>query len=172
MKKAIYLLLLSLLLLSGAFAETITKVGIVDMVKIMDNYYKESSSWSAINQITDDIIAEEDKVTKEILELDEERLEAQDSGDRVREIQLEDQISQKEYYIKEYVRVKNQQRTRKIKDFENNSPLYDEIRAAVQRIAEKEGYSIILHKRDTDLNIVWWSQDIDITDEVLTILLR
>lgn len=153
-------------------AETITKVAVIDMQKIFANYFKESDAWRSIDQLTNEIETISQRIEAEIDDLKMERISAVQNGNDLRAVQLEGLINEKETYLKEFVKVKTSIREQNIKSYYENSSTMKKINTAIEYVAESLGYSLVIDVRNLDLNVVWWSLDIDITQNVLSYLLR
>ena len=82
---------------------------------------------------------------------------------------MENSISEKERFLKEYLQIKNLEYKRKQEAALEDSFLM-EVTEAIEHIAISEGYSIILEKQNPIF--LYYTVDVDITDKVLEYLLE
>jgi outer membrane protein len=95
---------------------------------------------------------------------------ANNNGDERQFLQLEQRIYQKQEYLKEYHNIWQSRINAKIETVSTSSSFTAEIYQAVKFVAESNGYSVIMRTRDPD--ILWYNQEVDITNLVLERLRR
>ncbi|MFO7848828.1 MAG: OmpH family outer membrane protein [Spirochaetia bacterium] len=165
MKKKIITILLLLGVASSATAAQLTMVAVIDLTRIVEDYFQESSAWREIENLrerTEENIQEREE---EINELKEKRLEAMDEDEEDRVLSLEEEINKQEEYLKEYNRIMSERIESRRENLLSSSDFSSEILKAVQYVAESEGYSIVLRKKDP--NILHYNREVDITEKVL-----
>ncbi len=164
-KLIVALFVLLSIIVSGAPADQFTQIGIIDLSEIISNYFRESRAYRELEEMRSEFEDDRQRITDEIEQLEERKLDAENRGDESTVLQLEDEIFEKKEYLQEYTRIKYNQIKKKQESLLESSSFLGEILKEVQYIAESEGYSIVLRAKDP--NIVWWSQAVDITDKVL-----
>ena len=169
-KIAIIGLLLALLVPAVVSAEQLSKIGIVNFSKIIEDYFAESSAWREIDAMRGQYEEGKDGILEEIDQLKLQKLTAQNDGDERRVLQLEERIYQKQEYLKEYHNVWQSRINTKVESISTSSSFTAEIYQAVKYVAESQGYSVIMRSRDPD--IIWYNQEVDITNLVLERLRR
>jgi outer membrane protein len=170
LKKTLIALLLLLLLAVSAGAAKLTMVGVVDLTKIVSDYFQESTAWREIDQLvqrTEETIKE---LRDELGVLEQRKLEAMEEDNRRLSLQLEEEIRQKQEYLKEYNRIMTERIESKKNTLLTSSDFSREIIKAVEYVAENEGFSIVFRKKDP--NILYYNYEVDITEKVLEYLRR
>ena len=164
-KLIVALFVLLSIIVSGAPADQFTQIGIIDLSEIISNYFRESRAYRELEEMRSEFEDDRQRITDEIDQLEERKLNAENLGQESTVLRLEDEIFEKKEYLQEYTRIKYNQIKKKQESLLESSSFLGEILKEVQYIAESEGYSIVFRAKDP--NIVWWSQAVDITDKVL-----
>jgi outer membrane protein len=170
MKKVLFLTLIFTLSALPVFSDTITKVAVLDYSKILSAFYKDSQAVRELEEMKNQFQQEIERIQKEVRILEERKLNAENSGNNSLALELDNQIFEKKKFSRDYIRVKNSQLTELNKSLSQNNNLVQEIREEVEYIAESGGYSLVIKKSDP--NLLWWSYEVDITDQVLQRLLK
>jgi outer membrane protein len=156
--------------LSFAGAAKLTMVGVVDLTKIVSDYFQESSAWREIDQMIEKTEQTIEEQREAINQLEQKKLEAQEQSNDKKVLQLEEEIRNKQEYLKEYNRIMNERIETKKSNLLTSSDFSKEILRAVEYVAEHEGFSIVLRKKDP--NILYYNYEVEITDKVLEYLRR
>jgi outer membrane protein len=143
-------------------------VAVIDLNQIVGDYFQESSAWREIENLTEKTRENIEERKQEINRLKEKRLEAQQNENEQLVLSLEEEIRKKEEYLKEYNRIMSERISSRKDDLLTSSDFSREILKAVQYVAEQEGYSIVLRKKDP--NILHYNKEVDITEKVLQYL--
>ena len=170
MKKIALAAVIFLVAINFAGAAKLTMVGVIDLTKIVSDYFQESAAWREIDQMiekTEETIKEQREA---INELEQQKLEAQEENNNKKVLQLEEEIRNKQEYLKEYNRIMSERIESKKSNLLTSSDFSKEILRAVEYVAETEGYSIVLRKKDP--NILYYNYEVEITDKVLEYLRR
>ncbi len=165
MKKIFLMAMLSLLLLGVMGAEQITKVAVLDYSRILLAFYADSGEVRRIEAMKADFANEVRRLQAEILNLEEQKLEADSAGESSQVLQLENLIEAQRNHLQEYIRVKGNRIREAEAQMGSSESLAREILNEIQYVAESNGYSLVLNKADPDL--LWWNYEVDITDKVL-----
>jgi len=167
--KRITLIGVMLLLLTGtAFAAKLTMVAVVDLTRIVSDYFQESAAWREIDQLiqkTEETLKEK---KDEINILEQRKMTAIEDNNQRLSLQLDEEIRKKQDYMKEYNRIMTERIESKKNNLMTSSDFSKEIIKAVEYVAETEGFSIVLRKKDP--NILYYNFEVDITDLVLEYL--
>ncbi len=169
MKKRV-LVILFLFLIVFVNAEQLTKIGVVDISKIYKSYYKESSSMRDIEKMQKELKTTLEKIQVEIDDLLLKKAEADKNDNRTDVLKYEDLIDKQIKYKKQYNKTMVKKIRAKESSLYKNSKTAVKIYKTIEYIAESEGYSLIFKKTDSDL--IWYNQEVDITDKVLERLKR
>ncbi len=169
-KRSLLILLMFISFSAHIFAEKLTMIGVVDLTKIVSNYFKESSAWREIDELTQKVEETTNSKLDEIKTLQEKKIEAQNKGDDTLALQLDNEIEKKKQYLQEYHKIMSDRITSKKENLLASSGFSKEIIEAISYIAEDQGFSIVLRKKDP--NILYYNYEVDITDKVIDRLMK
>ena len=166
-------IILTAVLLAGAgllFGEQITKIGVVDLQKVFNAFYRETKVIKELYDYWQETEAQMEKIQKEIADLEAKREKARVENDDRAALDYEKRINEKRDYLKDYYSYRKSQYEKKFDEVIKSSAFYNEVLKVIEYIAVRDSYSIIL--KNTDPSIIYYSKDIDITDDVLNYLKR
>jgi len=170
MRRLVISISLTVGLVSYLGGEQITKVAVLDYAKILSAFYVDSTEARKIEEMKRDFADEVRRLQGEIQNLEERKITAMARGNTRDELNLESRIQDRKQYYQEYVRIKGNQIQEAIAGLGSSSNLAREILAAIQLVAETNGFSIVLNRSDP--NLLWWGYEVDITDLVLQQLIE
>jgi outer membrane protein len=166
LRKKILLFGIFLIILSvSAFTEKLTMIGVVDLTKIVSEYFKESTAWREIDELTAKVDFTTTEKLDEIRELQEQKINAENNNNDRLVLRLDDDILKKQQYLQEYHKIMSDRIASKKENLLTSSGFSKEIIETIKFIAENEGYSIILRKKDP--NILYNNYEVDITEMVI-----
>ena len=163
-KIAVLLLIIAIPLFSLS-AEQLSKIGVVNFSRIVEDYFAESSAWREIDSMREKYNDGRDDILEEINDLKLEKLQAENDNDEIKALKLDDEIYNRQEYLKEFHSVWQNRINSKIQGVYQSSTFTAEILDAITYIAESEGYSMIMRTQDPD--ILWYNNEIDVTDLIL-----
>ncbi|ADN02069.1 OmpH family outer membrane protein [Spirochaeta thermophila] len=165
--KRILIFVTGLLLLGSTIApgEELITVAVVDINRVAMAFFRNSSAVREIERFKTEIQEEVNRLTAEIKALQEQKLQAQEAGNEERALTLDQQIYQKTQYLRDYYRVKTQQLEERQRKLTESSTFLQELKNALEYVAETHGFSVIFKSTDPDL--LWWHKEVDITDLVI-----
>jgi Skp family chaperone for outer membrane proteins len=153
-----------------AQTQQVTKVGICDFTKVLTTAYKDTKGYRDFDQARGDFLKEVNARSKEILDLQNQKIDADKAGNKTTSLALEKSISDKQRDLDTYRKVKGailQQQ----QDALLGGTVLKEIYDTLKLVAEKGGYSLVLRSdgayRDA---IIYRIPEVDITDDVITAL--
>lgn len=164
MKKIILSFIISIFFISNIFSNmNIDKIGVINYEEVIMTVFSGKS------QIIKEVKQEKEELNNylkdkktEIMDYENKKSKEKDSSKKLAYQKKIDELK-KEYA--DYYKIKSYQ----IKKRMNNiGPLINEIKSAVQVVAEREGYSIILDINSDD--IFYYSLDIEVTQKVIDFL--
>ena len=165
MKKIAVIAGIIVLLSAGVFANPLSKIGVINFTRIIEDYYSESAVWREIDSMRNEYQRGLNTIVNEIEQLRNQQLEAQRVNNDILALQLGERLFQRQEYMKEYHNVWSTRIDRRIQTISASDTITAEIYSVINYIAETQGYSVIF--RTQDPNILWYSQAVDITDLVL-----
>ncbi len=158
---------------AGAQTQEVTKIGLCDFTKVLLTAYKDTKAYRDYDQASQDIRKEIARLTNELTDLQNQKLDADKAGDTTKSLTLQKTINDKTEYLNTYRTVKSAWLAQ-----QGNSlltgPVLAEILDVVNQVAEAGGYSLII-RSDTDAAramVLYRIPDIDITDDVVKMILQ
>ncbi len=148
----------------------ITRVAVLDFDKVLSTFYQDSKALRNLEKYRENVQKEISSLQEEILNLEERKLKAEQDDDKKMALRLDQQVYDKKTYLSEYVRVQNQRLADMSKNLSTNNSLVRDVIREIELAAEAGGYSLVLKKSDP--NLLWWSYEVDITDEVIKRLIN
>jgi outer membrane protein len=150
-------------IISSVSAADMTKIGVIDFVEILENSTAGKSAQAAINKEGDILKADLEKRAKEIESL-REKLE------RDTLVMSPEKREEQEKDIREKITdLKNLQQKYELdfkkKEMELVKEIQEEVVELVDRIGQKEGYLLILERREC--GAVYFPDALDITDRIV-----
>lgn len=171
MKKTFKVLVCTILLAAGisvpAFSQQITKFGVVDTAKVYNAYFRNSAPIRNYEKKKAEFQTEIDKRTDELRQLQQKKLELENSGNDTQALKVEAEITKKKDYLTEYTNAKNVELESMQKSLQNSDEFYKKLYNTLSKIAESGGYSMILSLQESNA-ILWYSSSVDITNQVIT----
>lgn len=160
-KKIMLMVLFSVSVLSYSSNIKLEQIGIINLQRIVEVCFEGKSS--AVKQLMN----EKEKFQKDLDVIKEKIMNLQSSlaeeGDESKKLVIERKINEiKEQYTNFY-RKKMAELERKEKTIQ--APLYEEIYDVVRRVAETEGFSVVL-KSDSDA-LFYYNVESDITEKII-----
>ncbi len=165
MKRFWFVFILAVFVSSFGWSEQLSQIAVIDLSKIVSNYFKESQAWRELEEMTEEYEAEKEAILEEIEQLEARKIEAQNEGDDEEALEIDDEIFNKKEYLQEYSRIKYNQIQKKRNSLIESPTFLSEILNVIKYVAENEGYAVVMRSRDPDL--MWWSSEVDITNLVL-----
>lgn len=166
-------LAVGLMAAGGAGAQQITRIAVVDLQKVIMAYSQEGQAFKDFELKKAQIQAEIERLVDEVKKLQVQKLEADKVGDRQTAQKLQAEINQKTDFVKDYVRVKQAELDADAQQLSASSDFVQRVYRQIQQISEAEGYSLVLNLKSADSvmsSVVWYSTQIDITEEVIRAL--
>jgi len=149
------------------FAQQITRFGVVDTAKVYQAYFRNSAPIRNYEKKKSEFQDEINKKTDELRELQQKKLDLEDSGNDAAALKIEAEITKKKDYLTEYTNAKNVELESLQKSLKTSDEFYKKLYNALSKIAEAGGYSMILSLQDENA-ILWYSSSVDITNQVIT----
>jgi len=146
-------------------AEQLTQIGVIDISRIISSYFEASYALREIDDMQKKFESDKAQIMAKIQQLEAQQLSAQNAGDDQLALQLGDEIFKQKSYLQEFIRIRTSQIKTKRDTLLQSPTFLSDLVKAIAYVAENHGYSIVL--RSDDPNILYWSQEVDITDQVI-----
>lgn len=166
MKKAIILVIFLSLIIFSVQAQQITKFGVVDTSLVYTNYFRDSVGVRNYEKKKTEFQEDINKYTEELKTLQSRKVEYEKNGDDTNAQKMQTQITKKAQFLQEYTTAKNTELNTMKKKLETSDEFYNQLYDIIARIAEREGFSMILSLQQSS-SILWYSSAVDITDKVI-----
>ena len=167
LKKYFIFLIFSLVLASGVFAQQITRFGVVDTAKVYQAYFRNSAPIRNYENKKAEFQREITKRTEEIQKLKTQKSDAVSSGNDAQASKLDSDIIKKTDALTEYTNAKNIELESMKNNLQNSDSFYKKLYSVIEKVAENEGYSMILSLQQNNA-ILWYSSSVDVTDKVIS----
>ena len=146
-------------------AQQLTTVGVIDTARIYTTYFSQSTAVREIENFRAEFQTELNRHSQELRELQERKLEAQNSGNESEALRLDAQIIQKAQFIQDFQRIRQRQLDQMQANIAQSDSFLRQLQDAIRLVAEAEGFTVVLDARDQALQ--WWASEVDITDQVI-----
>ena len=164
-------ILITLVILGGcclpAFAQQVTRFGVVDTAKVYQAYFRNSAPVRNYEKKKAEFQEEIDKQVEQIKKLQQKKLDYENAGNESAALKTEAEITKKTEYLTEYTNAKNVELESMQKTLQNSDEFYKKLYNTLAKIAESGSYSMILSLQDSN-SILWYSSSVDITNQVIT----
>jgi len=165
-KKIILIFSMFIMFATFAVAQQITRFAVVDTTVVYQTYFRESAAVRNYESMKAEFQTEIVRLTDELKALQVKKIEAQKENDNAKVQRLEGEITQKASYLTEYTRAKNIKLDDMKKRLESSDDFYELMYNTIARIAESDGYSMVLSLQQADA-VLWYSTSVDITEKVI-----
>jgi outer membrane protein len=149
-----------------AFSQQITKFGVVDTAKVYNAYFRNSAPVRNYEKKKAEFQEEINKQVEAIKKLQQKKLDYTNAGNDAQAMKTEAEITKKTDYLTEYTNAKNVELESMLKSLESSDDFYKKLYNTLGQIAESGGYSMILSLQASN-SILWYSNSVDITDQVI-----
>jgi Skp family chaperone for outer membrane proteins len=155
-----------------AQTQQVTKIGVIDFTKVLLTAYKDTRGYRDYDQAWTDYTREVASRSKEINDLQSQKLDADKAGNKTLSMNIEKSISDKQTYLDTLKRVKGTVLQQQLAGLLTGSVL-QEIYDVVRFVAENGGYALIL-RVDTQYRDIFLYRipEIDITDDVVAEIMK
>lgn len=167
MKKQLLVILIFLVSIASTYAEKITKVGVIDMTLIYGAFYKDSQPVRELEAEREMVQKKLDEMKEQIRILSEEKMEAENNGNDNLAVLKEEEIFKAKELYRNYARTMQAKLKAQLANLLESSSFYNEILEEIEFVSQSLGFSLIIQKGSSGSEIVWYAQDVDITDAVL-----
>jgi len=148
-------------------AQQVTKVGICDFTKVLSTAYRESKTvrdWEAAKV---DYQKEVSTTSKEITDLESQKLDADKAANRELSLSLEKKIADRKQYLDNFRRVRGQVLQQQAEKALTGQVVRD-ILSAINLVSEQEGMSLVFRSDGTyGESIIYKLPEVDITEKVI-----
>lgn len=151
---------------SNVFAQQITKFAVVDTARVYQAFYKDSTTVRNYETKKKSYQAEIDRLTKEMQDTHNQRLAAQKAGNKELVASLTNKLTQEQNFLSEYTTTKQAELENLKRSMQNNDAFYKKLYGIIEKVAESEGYSMVLSLQQNQ-SILWYSSSVDITNKVI-----
>jgi outer membrane protein len=161
--KKIILFLAACLIANSLYSQQLTRFAVIDLPKVYTAFFRESRPVRELEERAALVQAEIDKMTREIQELRSRRVDLVSRGDQTGALRLENEIYNKQEFLREYYTVKTAELEDQRRKLAQSDSFLEQVHNEIRSVAESEGYTLVLPIKD----VIWYSPTVDITDKVI-----
>jgi len=166
MKKAfVFLVVFSVFIATAGFADQLSRIGVVDFQEVIDNFPSGSPAFSKLQILKDSYDEKRLEYLSELNDKELELLEAKKRSSELEIARLEREITDFKTFIKQWQEIKIEEIEIVQNEFLRGGDIALDMLRAIEFVAINEGYTMVLDAND--ISVIWWSQEIDITDLVI-----
>lgn len=155
------------------FGEQITRVGVLDIEKVYSVYFRESRAVKELQEKKSEIQRDISRIDEEITTLEAQKLQAESDRNNDLALKLDTDIFKRKQYRDDFRRIKLDQLRKLSEKLSLSDAFLDELVAAIQYVAESEGFSLILNKSGQfEQFFLFYTKEVDVTDKVIQELVR
>jgi outer membrane protein len=150
-------------------AEQLTTVGIVDINRIYNSFYRDSQAVRDLERVRREYQQEINDQVRELESLRDRRARMADLGNEGRVEELDEEIAEMQRFLEDLT----QRRRRQLADRQDalmSNEFLQQLQEAIQWVAESEGYTVVL--RTDQQGLQWWAAEVDISDKVVQRLIQ
>ncbi|MDR1748366.1 MAG: OmpH family outer membrane protein [Spirochaetaceae bacterium] len=167
MKKSLGFIVLLFLSVSVLAAQQITRFAVVDTAQVYNTFFRDSTAVRNYEAKKLEYQNEINRLTEELRTLHLNKVEFEKDGDMTAAVRLEAEIARKAGFLTEYTKAKNFELDTLKKRLNSDDEFYIAFYDAIGRIAESDGYSLVLSLQDANA-VLWYSPTVNITEKVIT----
>lgn len=165
-KKIMVIFAMLVVLVSAGFAQQITRFAVIDTSIIFDTFRRDSKAARDYDEKQEKYSVKTKELSDEIIQLRQKKVDAAAAGKDSIAQKYDEQIKNKTAFLQEYVKACNDELAMLKKDLINDDEFYSSLYNAIQRVAETEGYTMVLTLQQGS-GIIWYSPTVDITDKII-----
>ena len=166
LRKVLLFLLLSVSFLVIAHGQHLTRVCVVDLPRVYQEFFRESRAVREFEERSNRVQAEVNRRQNNINELRVRLEEAREDNNSSQVNRLEVQISNQTESLREYFQAQTAILDNQRRNLMVSGSFLNQINDEMRFIAESEGFSIVMDMKANN-SIVWYSPTIDITDKLI-----
>lgn len=160
-----------LLMSIGIYAQQITRFAVIDTGLIFDTFRRDAKAARDYQEKKEKFENQKKLLESEIIQLRQKKVSAEADGQEAdgKESEVkkyEEKIKSKITFLLEYVKASNDELNMLRKNLINDDVFYSNLYESVRRVAESEGYTMVL-SYEHNAGIIWYSPTVDITDKVI-----
>ncbi|MDR0722454.1 MAG: OmpH family outer membrane protein [Treponema sp.] len=153
-------------LVSQLDAQQLTRFAVVDLSQVYMAFFRDSRAVRDWEERSARVQTEIDRMSREIQDLKNSQLSAENRGDREQALRFEHEVYRKSEYLKEYYKIKTAELEDQKSKLTQSGAFLNQVNNEIRLIAESEGYSMVLSLKE-NTGILWYSPTVDITDKLI-----
>ena len=165
-KKGTLIIIVMLLMSIGIYAQQITRFAVIDTGLIFDTFRRDAKAARDYQEKKEKFENQKKILESEIIQLRQKKVSAEADGQEAEVKKYEEKIKSKITLLMEYVKASNDELNMLRKNLINDDVFYSNLYESVRRVAESEGYTMVL-SYEHNAGIIWYSPTVDITDKVI-----
>ena len=141
-------------------------MGLVDTAKVYNAYFRNSAPVRNYDRKKSEFQQEINKYTDELQKLQSKKVEYEKNGNDALVLKTDAEITKKKDFLIEYTNAKNAELESMQKTLQGSDAFYNKLYDTLSKVAEAGGYSMILSLQQSN-SILWYSNSVDVTEQVI-----
>jgi outer membrane protein len=166
LKRTIVIFFLSVLCLSYAYSQQITRMAVVDLPRVYTEFFTESKAVRDFQQRTTRVQTDIDKMNKEIQDLKNKHADAILKDDSSEMLKLEGQINTRTENLRVFYQTRMAELDKMRQGLMQSNTFINQVHDEIRYIAESKGYTAVFDIKNTP-GIIWFSPSVDITNDLI-----
>ena len=133
-----------LLMSLGIYAQQITRFAVIDTGLIFDTFRRDAKAARDYQEKKEKFENQKKILESEIIQLRQKKVSAEADGQEAEVKKYEEKIKSKITLLMEYVKASNDELNMLRKNLINDDVFYSNLYESVRRVAESEGYTMVL----------------------------
>ena len=138
----------------------------VDTAKVYNAYFRNSAPVRNYDRKKSEFQQEINKYTDELQKLQSKKVEYEKNGNDALVLKTDAEITKKKDFLIEYTNAKNAELESMQKTLQGSDAFYNKLYDTLSKVAEAGGYSMILSLQQSN-SILWYSNSVDVTEQVI-----
>lgn len=164
MKKIITILLFVTLPFMAA-AESLSKIGVVDISKVLENFPTDSSAFRKLDLLKLEYDDKLPEYLRNLQDIEQRLLDVQEEGSEYQIASLEREVEDYKNFIRTWRDTMIKRINTARENLADGSPIIIDVMKAIEWVAINEGFTLVFDAAER--NIIWWSMEVDITEMVI-----
>lgn len=148
-------------------AEQLTTVGVVDMERILNEFFTQSEAVREWRQNVEEFDEQRRRIEEEISDLEEDRLQELSAGNETEALRIEERIDERRDFLSEFTRIRRSRLQREREALlDGSDSFFNRVNTAMSFVAQSEGYTLVMDAESQGM--LWFADEVDITDDVIS----
>ena len=168
-KRIIILLVISALILSSAYSQQLTRVAVVDLSRVYQEFFRESQAVRDFEARSARVQNDIDRMQREIQELRTRHANAIQNNNQTEINRLETDINRRTENLRNFHQARMAELERERSNLVQSGSFLNEVHDEVRLLCEREGFTLVVNINNNP-GIVYYNPSFDITNRLIASL--